>query len=63
MGKITDTAPDLGMLIVIPALDPAGKNLAQLYDIEVVEAKNVQLAAEEIEKTLRRKVKSVNSLL
>jgi DNA-directed RNA polymerase subunit RPC12/RpoP len=52
MGKLIDTDADLGFLVVIPSLDQSGKNLAELYDIGVVEAESSKEAAEQIEKKL-----------
>ena len=52
MGKLIDTDADLGLLVVIPSLDQSGKNLAELYDIGVVEAESSKEAAEQIEKKL-----------
>ena len=54
MGKLIDTDADLGILVVIPSLDQSGKNLAELYDIGVVEAESSKVAAEEIEKRFGR---------
>jgi len=54
MGKILDSGLDHGILVVTPTLDRAGKNLAELYDIELVEAETSQAAAEEIERRLRK---------
>jgi len=54
MGKLIDTDADVGFLVVIPNLDQSGKNLAELYDIRVVEAESSKEAAEEIEKKLAK---------
>ena len=54
MGKLVDTEAGLGILVAIPMLDKTARNLAELYDIEVVEAGTPKDAAGDIEKTLRR---------
>lgn len=56
MGKLVDTDAGLGILVAIPALDQTAKNLAELYDIEVIEAETPKDAAEHVEKKLRRLV-------
>jgi DNA-directed RNA polymerase subunit RPC12/RpoP len=54
MGKLVDTEAGHGILVAIPMLDPTAKNLAELYDIEIVEARTPKDAAGDIEKSLRR---------
>jgi hypothetical protein len=54
MGKLIDTDADLGILVVIPSLDQSGKNLAELYNIQVIEAESSKDASEEIEKRMGR---------
>jgi hypothetical protein len=54
MGKLVDTDAGLGILVAIPMLDQTAKNLAELYDIEVVEAGTPKDAAGDVEKKLRR---------
>lgn len=54
IGKLIDTGVDIGLLVAIPGLDQTGKNLAELYNIETIEAGNSQEAAERLEKKLRR---------
>jgi len=54
MGKIVDTDAGLGILVAIPMLDQTAKNLAELYDIEIVEAGTPKDAAGDVEKKLRR---------
>jgi predicted RNA-binding Zn-ribbon protein involved in translation (DUF1610 family) len=54
MGKLVDTDAGLGILVAIPILDQTAKNLAELYDIEVVEAATPKDAAGDVEKKLRR---------
>jgi DNA-directed RNA polymerase subunit RPC12/RpoP len=53
MGKLIDTEVDLGILVVIPGINQTGKNLAQLYDIEIIEAESSKEAADEFEKRLK----------
>jgi hypothetical protein len=53
MGKMLDTDVDRGFLVAIPGINQAGRNLAELYDIEVVEASNAKEAADELERRLR----------
>ena len=53
MGKLIDTDVDLGILVVIPSINQTGKNLAELYDIEVIEAESSREAADEIDRKLR----------
>jgi hypothetical protein len=53
MGKLIDTDVDLSILVVIPSINQAGKNLAELYDIQVVEAESSREAADAIDKKLR----------
>jgi len=54
MGKLVDTDASLGILVAIPTLDQTAKNLAELYDIEVVEAGTLKEAAGDVEKRLGR---------
>ena len=54
MGKLVDTDASPGILVAIPALDQTAKNLAELYDIEVVEAETPKDAAGDVEKKLGR---------
>jgi hypothetical protein len=49
-----DTEAGHGILVAIPILDRTAKNLAELYDIEIVEAGTPKDAAEHIERSLRR---------
>lgn len=53
MGKLIDTDVDLGILVVIPGINQTGKNLADLYDIEIIEAESSHEAADQLEKRLR----------
>jgi len=53
MGKILDTDIDQGFLVAIPGVNQAGRNLADLYNIEVIEANSAKEAADELEKRLR----------
>jgi len=53
MGKLIDTDVDLGVLVVIPSINQTGKNLAELYDIQVIEAETSREAANELEKRMR----------
>jgi ribosomal protein L37AE/L43A len=60
MGKLIDTGANVGVLVAIPGISQAGKNLAELYDILVIEAENAKDAAEEFErrvKTILQRVK------
>jgi len=54
MGKLVDTEAGHGILVAIPMLDRTAKNLAELYDIEIVEARTPKDAKGEVEKSLRR---------
>ena len=54
MGKLIDTDVDLGVLVVVPSISQTGKNLAELYDIEVIEAQTSTEAAAELEKRIRK---------
>ena len=58
MGKLVDTEAGHGILVAIPMLDRAAKNLAELYDIEIVEAGNPKDAVGEIERSLRRLIQA-----
>ena len=53
MGKLIDTDIDRGFLVAIPGISQAGKNLAELYEIQVVEATTPRDAADEFERRLR----------
>jgi DNA-directed RNA polymerase subunit RPC12/RpoP len=53
MGKMIDTGIDRGFIVAIPGMNQAGKNLAELYDIQVIEANTAKEAADELEKRLR----------
>ena len=53
MGKLIDTEVDRGFLVAIPGVNQAGKNLAELYDIQVIEATTPKEAADELERRLR----------
>jgi len=53
LGKLIDTGVDMALLVVIPRMSQAGKNLAELYDIRVIEAENARDAADEFERRLR----------
>ena len=52
MGKLIDTGANLGVLVAIPAITQAGRNLAELYDILVVEGRTAKEAADEFERRL-----------
>jgi hypothetical protein len=54
MGKLIDTEVELGLLVAIPSLDQTARNLAELYDIEVIEARTSKEAAEAIPKKLKK---------
>jgi hypothetical protein len=58
MGKLVDTDTGLAILVAIPMLDQTAKNLAELYDIEIVEAGSPQDAAGEVDRKLRRLLES-----
>lgn len=49
LGKLIDTEVDMCLLVVIPRMSQAGKNLAELFDIGVIEAENAGDAADEFE--------------
>jgi hypothetical protein len=53
MGKLIDTEVDLGILVVIPSINQTARNLAELYDIEVIEAETSREAADELDRRLR----------
>jgi len=53
MGKLIDADVKMGVLIAIPEMDPMAKNLAELYDIMVVESKTSSEAAERIDGALK----------
>jgi hypothetical protein len=58
MGKLIDTGANVGILVAIPGISQAGKNLAELYDILVIEAESARDAAEELDRRLRTIVQS-----
>jgi len=53
MGKLIDTGADVGVLVAIPSISQAGRNLAELYDILVIEADDAKDAGEEFERRVR----------
>lgn len=53
MGKLIDTGANVGVLIAIPGMTQAGRNLAELYDILVIEAENGQDAVNEFGRRVR----------
>ena len=53
MGKLIDTGADVGVLVAIPSITQAGRNLAELYDILVIEADDAKDAGEEFERRVR----------
>ena len=59
MGKLIDTGANVGVLIAIPGITQAGRNLAELYDILVIEAENAKNAAEQFERRVRTIVQRV----
>jgi len=59
MGKLIDTGANLGILVAIPGITQAGKNLAELYDILVVEGESAKEAAEEFERRVAAVVQKV----
>jgi hypothetical protein len=54
MGKLVDTEAGHGILVAIPMLDRTAKNLAELYDIQIVEAGTPKDAAGDIERSLKK---------
>ena len=50
--KVLDVKPDKAVCVAIPALSDVGRNLAKQYNIEVVEGKNSQEAAEYLSQKL-----------
>jgi len=52
MGKLIDTGPEMGILVVISNLDSAARSLAELYGIKVVEADSTSEAAKRIDQLL-----------
>jgi hypothetical protein len=59
MGKMIDTGVEVGVLVAIPGLDQAGRNLAELYDILVIESASTREAAEKFGQRLRFVVQGV----
>jgi hypothetical protein len=53
MGKLIDTGANIGVLIAIPGVTQAARNLAELYDLLVIEAENAKNAADEFERRVR----------
>ena len=52
MGKVIDTDPNITILVAIPGMTQDGKNLAELYDIIVIEGENARDAAAIFERRL-----------
>lgn len=52
MGKLIDTGPEMGILVVISSLDSAARSLTELYGIKVIEADSSSEAAKKIDQLL-----------
>jgi hypothetical protein len=59
MGKVIDTGANLAVLVAIPEISQAGRNLAELYDILVIEGESPTVAAESFERRLSNALKVV----
>jgi hypothetical protein len=59
MGKIIDAGANVGILVAIPGITQAGRSLADLYDILVIEAENAQDASTRFESRLRNVIEGV----
>jgi hypothetical protein len=53
MGKLIDTGANLGVLVAMPGITQAGRNLAEVYDIIVVEGKSASDTADELARRLK----------
>jgi hypothetical protein len=51
--KIYDVSPDKAYLIAIPQLSENGKKMAQLYNIQAIEAKNQKEAVKAFKEKLK----------
>jgi len=59
MGKLIDTGANLGVLVAMPGVTQAGRNLAELYDIIVIEGENVKDTADELVRRIKPIVQKV----
>jgi len=59
MGKLIDTGANLGVLVAMPGVTQAGRNLAELYDIIVIEGENVNDTADELVRRIKPIVQKV----